>query len=1087
MKRLLLSTSCALMTSISLQAQEIINVDFSSYADGAIAGTNGWVTGGTHSIVNGELQITGDASDILYSGAGATVQVGDRVQITMDHYVQANFYGERAHGQLFSFGLQTNATVATGSSSDRIYPNIYLWGAELNRMDGTVSVMPDQTQWSVNPIALDALDDCGFNPFGYDAVSGTDMADEVITRSEDFRTVYTVTKSHVENLFNVEVTTSNSLTGTLTTSLAEIEHAGLWEASTYYLFLDGINRVGLTNMVKSIKVERLDPVIAVPAGVSALGLDQEVSLSWNIMPGATNYYIYRTQTAGDYAGVTPIETTSESYLDQGLTNETTYYYSIVAAYHNGTSAMSAEVAVTPKQIYIDESVISTTFSAETAGSDLADSADWNAISGSGSNAFTVVDNAGTQYVDTTPTTADFDAAGNAVYLDRLLRNDEDDTVEGYMDISVSVDGSVITNPDGAVFGNNGVLDFGLTSDTVTPLDPSGTDSALFHLYIRFGMNMGIIFGGYGTTTELAYLSREEANWNPKLNNWNSGGGGLDYETDKIRIRWKLRKSRVDGYYQAWVSMSNMVSGVVDSGTVEFDTAEMPEMYNAVASLFTFGHSAKAKQAENEDLLQVQVYEVGINHIADVKPIASVPNITSVVSGDRSVILEWDPIFECIGYSIEMVDPRSELEVVVQNYQESSYTDEPRWNGEMNTYTLYAHFDADAEPTDVTSTSTNGQAVALQPVCHAAEDDWATTSLTFGMDGNWEVEGDIIYVDRTEQPFFTQGVDNYTGPTLYGILQGPALTGSADAGVATNDWLKIEALASGPGSIAFGGSGQIWNYNPFRRLLAYSEVSDLDFEGAASFDATTSALYMKVRTGPGGWTNGNNGGLYTAIRNGNTWYVTANPTPIVGGNGSAPSERVALTPDVDNEEWNELNISNPGTRLSPGTALSDTSVLTNITAVGFLVQDVFSGNITEFEVQTSGALPSYDYWAEGFDGFTNAAPELDADGDGVINELEYAYNGDPTDPENVGTLPKLNLDAGQTEPGSGDDVFTYVYIKQRNPDAGITYNLKATENLTLGWEPATYTSVEENLNYYWTVVTNYIPVTADQTFITVEVE
>jgi fibronectin type 3 domain-containing protein len=90
-----------------------------------------------------------------------------------------------------------------------------------------------------------------------------------------------------------------------------------------------------------------------PAGVTALPSDASVSLSWS--PGApgdaTGWYVYRSTspvvpTTG--AALNTNALTTPSYADSGLTNGTTYYYSVVAVDAAGNrSAGSAAVAVVP--------------------------------------------------------------------------------------------------------------------------------------------------------------------------------------------------------------------------------------------------------------------------------------------------------------------------------------------------------------------------------------------------------------------------------------------------------------------------------------------------------------------------------------------------------------------------------------------------------------------------------------------------------------------------------------------------------------------------------------------------------------------
>jgi hypothetical protein len=84
-----------------------------------------------------------------------------------------------------------------------------------------------------------------------------------------------------------------------------------------------------------------------PAGLTATAGNASVALAWTASAGATSYSIYRGTAAGA-EGTTPVGTaTSNSFTDTGLTNGTTYYYTITASNTAGTSAHSAEVHATP--------------------------------------------------------------------------------------------------------------------------------------------------------------------------------------------------------------------------------------------------------------------------------------------------------------------------------------------------------------------------------------------------------------------------------------------------------------------------------------------------------------------------------------------------------------------------------------------------------------------------------------------------------------------------------------------------------------------------------------------------------------------
>jgi len=85
--------------------------------------------------------------------------------------------------------------------------------------------------------------------------------------------------------------------------------------------------------------------------VVAVGGNAQATVTWDIVPGATTYNLWRATThggpytliAGNIGGV------NLGYVDNTVTNLTTYYY-VVTANGNGTGANSAEVSATPAAI-----------------------------------------------------------------------------------------------------------------------------------------------------------------------------------------------------------------------------------------------------------------------------------------------------------------------------------------------------------------------------------------------------------------------------------------------------------------------------------------------------------------------------------------------------------------------------------------------------------------------------------------------------------------------------------------------------------------------------------------------------------------
>jgi beta-galactosidase len=102
---------------------------------------------------------------------------------------------------------------------------------------------------------------------------------------------------------------------------------------------------GLTSTNITLTEASSLPAPAAPTGVAAVAGNTQVTVTWDIVPGAATYNLWRATTsggpytliAGNIGGV------NLGYTDNTVTNLTTYYY-VVTANGNGASANSAEVS-----------------------------------------------------------------------------------------------------------------------------------------------------------------------------------------------------------------------------------------------------------------------------------------------------------------------------------------------------------------------------------------------------------------------------------------------------------------------------------------------------------------------------------------------------------------------------------------------------------------------------------------------------------------------------------------------------------------------------------------------------------------------
>ncbi|MFL6350524.1 MAG: RICIN domain-containing protein [Bryobacteraceae bacterium] len=104
-----------------------------------------------------------------------------------------------------------------------------------------------------------------------------------------------------------------------------------------------------------VAVDRIDVINgggsatpAAPTGLTATAGNSQVTLAWGASSGATSYNVYRGTTSAA-EGTAPIASgiTGTTYTDNGLTNGSTYYYTVAATNSAGTSSQSNEANATP--------------------------------------------------------------------------------------------------------------------------------------------------------------------------------------------------------------------------------------------------------------------------------------------------------------------------------------------------------------------------------------------------------------------------------------------------------------------------------------------------------------------------------------------------------------------------------------------------------------------------------------------------------------------------------------------------------------------------------------------------------------------
>ncbi|MFA5423480.1 MAG: glycoside hydrolase family 30 beta sandwich domain-containing protein, partial [Phycisphaerae bacterium] len=195
------------------------------------------------------------------------------------------------------------------------------------------SATPEDTTAPAAPTGLSATAGDGTVSLNWDDNGETDLAGYNVKRS--------TTQGSGYSSIATDVATSDYTDNTVT------------NGTTYYYVVTAVdesdNESGNSDEDSATPIDTTAP--AAPANLSTSGSDGFVSLDWadNTEPDLDGYNVYRSTTQG--SGYSPIATdvTDSDYLDNAVTNGTTYYY-VVTAIDNlsNESDNSNEASATPQ-------------------------------------------------------------------------------------------------------------------------------------------------------------------------------------------------------------------------------------------------------------------------------------------------------------------------------------------------------------------------------------------------------------------------------------------------------------------------------------------------------------------------------------------------------------------------------------------------------------------------------------------------------------------------------------------------------------------------------------------------------------------
>lgn len=124
---------------------------------------------------------------------------------------------------------------------------------------------------------------------------------------------------------------------------------GLAASSTFYYVVTAVNSSGESAPSAQATATTNAPVPVVPAapaGVTAAGGTNQVTVSWNAVAGATSYNIYYGTASGVTKASAKIVNATSPYVHTGLAAGTAYFYIVTAVNGAGESTASAQVSAT---------------------------------------------------------------------------------------------------------------------------------------------------------------------------------------------------------------------------------------------------------------------------------------------------------------------------------------------------------------------------------------------------------------------------------------------------------------------------------------------------------------------------------------------------------------------------------------------------------------------------------------------------------------------------------------------------------------------------------------------------------------------
>jgi len=88
-----------------------------------------------------------------------------------------------------------------------------------------------------------------------------------------------------------------------------------------------------------------------PSGVTAVAGQLRITVSWSPSAGATSYNLYRSSSPSGEGGSPYLTGVTSPFIDTGLIEGVTWYYTVTAVNGTGESSQSSEVSATTTDAY----------------------------------------------------------------------------------------------------------------------------------------------------------------------------------------------------------------------------------------------------------------------------------------------------------------------------------------------------------------------------------------------------------------------------------------------------------------------------------------------------------------------------------------------------------------------------------------------------------------------------------------------------------------------------------------------------------------------------------------------------------------